>query len=827
MATMFLRRGDLAIMKEANTATAWVYIITILISIAVSTTCLGAEEYRISHTAMPDQHHVAQARGADLVPLMLRVSTVGKEPQGEISLPTRFDWRGYGKVTPVKDQGRCGASPFFAALAQFESKLRVDGDRAFDFSENNVKECEWYGSSCGGSNFWRVVSFLSANGAVLESCDPYVDHDVACRAGCRYIRRAREWRVISGGDLPAPDLLKTYIYEFGPVYAAMYAGMGNDWFTELRDYDGSYTLFYDGPEWSNQAILIVGWDDTLSHAGGQGAWIVKNSWGTDWGGTAGFGMERGYFTIAYGSAMVGTYASFIDEWEVCDPKTEVLFHDEAGYTGSVGYGDTTAWGMCRFLFQEPATIERVELWTNDVTTHLDVYVYGDFDGATLSSLLSSELDNSFGEMGYHSIQLSDPVFVGAGEEVFVAVKINNASYIYPVVYDALAPPTPGTSYLSPTGSTWMAWDHGDIGIRIQVTRSFDDHTWYVPSEVRTIADAVQVAGAGDTISVAPGVYREGGISVDKDLIIFSEAGAESTTINAHEASSYVLEFEGVSSDCRLDGFTLTRTRSDSSGAGVLIIDSDPRIVRCIVSGNQSMDGAGVRAIRASPEIVQCTVYGNGDAAGVDLREGSTGTLDRCIIANTVGGPGLRCLDGSDPEIVCCDIWGNTGGNELCGTEGGGNFSADPRFCDRQHGDFHLYAISPCAHRQTCGYVGALGIGCGRYSIRIGETGGERLEGRRAEESVLDLQVLSGFSHDCVALYCFRFSTPSPGHVRISMYDVRGRCVGRLVEGSMDAGVHTLTWDGRGEIGTRVAPGTYFVRIESDGSSVTRKTAVVR
>ena len=69
-----------------------------------------------------------------------------------------------------------------------------------------------------------------------------------------------------------------------------YAGVpGTSWGEEFGSYDGSYTLYYDGPEEPNHAVLIVGWDDSLTHAEGSGGWIVKNSWGTEWGGTCGHG----------------------------------------------------------------------------------------------------------------------------------------------------------------------------------------------------------------------------------------------------------------------------------------------------------------------------------------------------------------------------------------------------------------------------------------------------------------------------------------------------------------------------------------------------------
>jgi len=213
-------------------------------------------------------------------PLDLSHLTGRRKPKAALSLPSRWDWREMGGVTPVKDQGNCGSCYAFAAIGNLEAKVLIDGGGLFDFSENNAKECEWYHSSCGGGNYFRMANWFSQRGTVLESCDPYVPTDVPCNESCSYVKTLLDWRIISGDAVPSPDVLKSYLQLYGPIYTSMYAGSGDAWGAELSNYDGSYTLYYSGNEDTNHAVLIVGWDDSLTHAGGTGAWIVKNSWGT-------------------------------------------------------------------------------------------------------------------------------------------------------------------------------------------------------------------------------------------------------------------------------------------------------------------------------------------------------------------------------------------------------------------------------------------------------------------------------------------------------------------------------------------------------------------
>jgi C1A family cysteine protease len=387
-----------------------------------------------------------------------------------LTLSSRFDWREAGKVTPVKSQGSCGSCYAFAAIAAMESRLLIADGTAYDLSENNVKECEYYHSSCNGGNAWLVTDYLAKMGTVLEACDPYVPADVGCNGGCAYHHTLLDWAAISGQVVPPVAVLKSYIQTYGPVYTTMYAGSGDAWRAEFAAYNGSYTLHHEGYETPNHAVLIVGWDDGLTYDGGQGGWIVKNSWGTSWGGTCGYGSQRGYFTIAYGSASIGWYSSIPLSWMDYDPDYRLLYLDEGGAGGSIGFvGSRTAWGLCKYVPSETMEIERVEFWANDVTTDVDLYIYDDFTGGVPSNVLASRMDLAFEAAGYHSVELPSPLYVSAGEDIYVAVKITDAVSKYPLSYDTGGPRSPGHCYMSSNGSYFFELTAGDLGLRLRGT----------------------------------------------------------------------------------------------------------------------------------------------------------------------------------------------------------------------------------------------------------------------------------------------------------------------------------------------------------------------
>ena len=72
-----------------------------------------------------------------------------------------------------------------------------------------------------------------------------------------------------------------------------------------------------------------------------------------------------------------------------------------------------------------------------------------------------------------------------------------------------------------------------------------------------------------------------------------------------------------------------------------------------------------------------------------------------------------------------------------------------------------------------------------------------------------------------------FSLPSTQEVQVDLLDVGGRRVREIARGTMSAGPHSCTWDGRDERGHPLAAGTYWVRLRADGDQRTQKLTLVR
>jgi len=209
-------------------------------------------------------------------------------------LPGSYDWREHDGVTPARHQGPCGSCWIFAAIGAIESAILIHGGEETDLSEQQILSCLSGGWGCLGGWTPHVWDYIAEYGAVSEACFPYeADDSVPCiEDQCDLVATCGSWADIP----PIIEALKTAVIEYGPIKTGMYAYDDFHYYTE-----GCYE-HEDVTTAVNHSVLIVGWDDDA--CSGEGAWLVKNSWGEDWG-------ENGFVWMKYGTCNVGSNAMMV------------------------------------------------------------------------------------------------------------------------------------------------------------------------------------------------------------------------------------------------------------------------------------------------------------------------------------------------------------------------------------------------------------------------------------------------------------------------------------------------------------------------------------
>jgi len=216
--------------------------------------------------------------------------TIKLDPGVVATLPSSFDWRskdGKNYVTPVRDQGACGSCWAFAAAAALESYALIQTNTPgtdLNLSEQILVSCSGAGS-CDGGYPAGASDFIRNIGLPLETCYPYTATNGVCRDACANwwlsspLYRIGSWAYATL-DNPTVNAIKNAVYNYGPVHTIM--AVYEDFFY----YTGGIYSYTSGSFEGYHAVTIVGYNDTGQY------FIVKNSWGTNWG-------ESGYFRIAY------------------------------------------------------------------------------------------------------------------------------------------------------------------------------------------------------------------------------------------------------------------------------------------------------------------------------------------------------------------------------------------------------------------------------------------------------------------------------------------------------------------------------------------------
>jgi len=204
------------------------------------------------------------------------------------SIPANWDWRTKNVVSEVKNQGQCGSCWSFSTTGSTEGCHALKTGNLVSLSEQNLMDCSTsYGNEgCNGGLMTLAFEYIINNkGIDTEASYPYEGEDDTCR-----YKSANSGATLAGyvnvtsGD--ENDLLTKA--NVGPVSVAIDASS-----EDFQLYDGGVYVDYECGntiDSLDHGVLVVGWGFEQGWVENTYWWIVKNSWGEDWG-------ESGYILM--------------------------------------------------------------------------------------------------------------------------------------------------------------------------------------------------------------------------------------------------------------------------------------------------------------------------------------------------------------------------------------------------------------------------------------------------------------------------------------------------------------------------------------------------
>ena len=366
-------------------------------------------------------------------------------------LPSSYDSRLQGCLTAVKNQGDSAICWAYSASACAEASAILKGmEKEPDYSERHLA---WYFSRpvyqttgvcgadatyyismaddymhAGGNN--RYTTFALANWIGLAGQTDYPDDetwidwdnagaDIHAVDDLVHLENAA-W--ISMTDV---EYIKQKIMSEGCVASSYYYKKGSYYNAETHAY---YNNFITS---TNHAINLVGWDDSypaenfLIEPECDGAWLVRNSWGTDFG-------EEGYFWISYCDSAISSPSNtaFAFDFRSAENFDNLYYYDGScgTRTRTVHNGGSFAnvFTACGNSGYRDECIEAVGVAFPEAGLSYEVYLYTDLQNAddpTSGILASSVISGVTETSGYQTLRLDNPVNISYGASFSVVVRL--------------------------------------------------------------------------------------------------------------------------------------------------------------------------------------------------------------------------------------------------------------------------------------------------------------------------------------------------------------------------------------------------------------------
>jgi len=202
----------------------------------------------------------------------------------ENDVPSEIDWRQLGAVTVPKDQGNCGSCWSFSTTGAIEGAWAIKYGTLVSLSEQYLIDCSTENNGCQGGLMDTAFEFVIQNGGICSEQEiPYeAKQHLFCKPCTKSVKISSCVDVTPNNQLHLKDAVSK-----GPVSIAIEA-------------DTSVFQFYSGGVIDNvkcgtnldHGVLIVGY----GNENGKDYWLVKNSWGFNWG-------DGGFVKIARSSSV--------------------------------------------------------------------------------------------------------------------------------------------------------------------------------------------------------------------------------------------------------------------------------------------------------------------------------------------------------------------------------------------------------------------------------------------------------------------------------------------------------------------------------------------